>query len=312
MRAGAVVMLIVAVVLGAISAFVARNWIERQVNARPTVVAGTAVVVARTPLNFGDKIKLEHLSIIQWPKGSVPEGSFNKLEDLVPEKGLPRVALAKIEPNELILKTKVSGFGGRASLSTVMTENNRGVTIRVNDVTGVAGFLLPGDRVDVIMTRQENKRPINNTLLQDIRVLGVGQISNEQRDKPVVVRAVTVEASPLEAQKLILAQQIGTLSLTLRPISDRAMATSKTMRVSDLLGDQTSRAQAPPNPVSVQAPVKSVTKVVKKARRRPARDVLANVRIYRGLSGSTTKVPRERDVTSNEKGAIGAPTALVP
>jgi pilus assembly protein CpaB len=299
-------MLVVAVILGGISAFAARNWIERQVNARPTAVVGTSVVVARTPLNFGDQIKNEHLKTIQWPKGSVPEGAFNKISDVIRKKGRPRVALGRIEPNEAILKIRVSGFGGRASLSTIMTENQRGVTIRVNDVTGVAGFLLPGDRVDVIMTRQEKKRPINDVLLQDIRVLGVGQISNEQRDKPVVVRAVTVEATPLETQKLVLAQQIGTRSLALRPVSDRTTPNLKTMRIADLLRKQAAGTPVPSKPIS--APAKTVTKAInktvtkaikktpsKKVRRRPS---VTTVRIYRGFSGSNAKVPREPDVAT--------------
>jgi pilus assembly protein CpaB len=298
MRTSAVVMLVVAVVLGGISAFAARHWIAQKVNARPSapVTATVPVVVASTALNFGDQISSKHLSVVQWPASSVPANVFSKTDELL--KGdRPRIALQRIEPNEAILKGKVSGFGGRPTLSAALDDNQRAVTIRVDDVTGVAGFLLPGDRVDVIMTRELGERgsgrPVNNILLQDIRVLGVGQISSEQRDKPVVVRAVTVEATPRQSQKLVLAQQVGRLSLVLRPAADRSVSSTHSVGMSDLTEGESGQRQ-----VVSAAPAKAPVK--RRVVRRPASDGLASIRIIRGLAVSPGKVPKETSSESSD------------
>lgn len=297
MRTSAVVMLVVAVVLGGISAFAARHWIEQKVSARPAgpAMATAPVVVASSALNFGDQISSKHLSVVQWPASSMPPHAFAKVDELL--KGdRPRIALQRIEPNEPILKAKVSGFGGRATLSAALEDNQRAVTIRVDDVTGVAGFLLPGDRVDVILTRDVGGKgnPTNSILLQDIRVLGVGQISNEQRDKPVVVRAVTVEASPKQSQKLVLAQQVGRLSLVLRPAADRSVSSTQSVSVSDLTENEAS-----PRQVASVAPAKAPVKRRVVRRSPPTSDGLASIRIIRGLAVSPSKVPKEKSSESS-------------
>jgi pilus assembly protein CpaB len=253
-------------------------------------MATAPVVVASSALNFGDQISSKHLSVVQWPSSSVPPNAFAKTDELL--KGdRPRIALQRIEPNEPILKAKVSGFGGRATLSATLEDNQRAVTIRVDDVTGVAGFLLPGDRVDVILTRDVGGKgnPVNSILLQDIRVLGVGQISNEQRDKPVVVRAVTVEASPKQSQKLVLAQQVGRLSLTLRPAADRTVSSTQSVGVSDLTENEAS-----PRQVAAVAPAKAPVKRRVVRRSVPTSDGLASIRIIRGLAVEPNKVPKEK------------------
>lgn len=297
MRIGAVVMLLVALVLGGLSVFAARNWIERQVQgnvtAKKTDTSTVKIVVARTRLNFGDKIKDENLTEIDWPKASVPKGSFQSAREVLDGKR-PRVALRRIEINEPVLKSKVSGFGGRATLSAVLKGDRRAVTIRVNDVTGVAGFLLPGDRVDVLLSRGGGKanRKIS-ILLQDIRILGVGQLSSERHDKPMVVRTVTVEATPTEAQKLVLAQQVGQLSLVLRPVTERSVVRIKPVTVGDLTSDQSDPARLnPPKPDS-----KKRVAEVPKLRRRvklPPRDPSKTIGIHRALRYSTQRVPHEK------------------
>jgi pilus assembly protein CpaB len=301
MRAGAVVMLVVAVMLGGVATFFARHWIDGRINARPNTVSPTiSVVVARTPLNFGDQIKPEHLMIMKWPKGGVPIGSFTKVSQLI-KGSRPRVALQRIEVNEPILKTKVSGFGGRATLSTVMNENNRAVTMRVNDVSGVGGYLLPGDRVDILMTREVKKRPITSVLLQDVRVLGAGLVSSQASKKPMIVRTLTVELSPVESQKITLAQQVGRLSMVLRPISNRSIVNLREITIKDLKGNQTDRQRIDPKakklPVAKMAGKKAIKKVAvkkaikKKAVKKPQK--MVNMVIYRGMRAKKGKVHRE-------------------
>ena len=140
------------------------------------------MVIATTPLKFGAVMRAENLDVIDWPKRIVPKGSFRSIKELVNDKE-PRVVLRAVEANEPLLQTKVSGFGQRASLSAVIAKEMRGTTIRVNDVNGVAGFVLPGDRVDVLLTRdtaggkkrRKSANLITDVLLQNVKVLAIDQ-----------------------------------------------------------------------------------------------------------------------------------------
>ncbi len=309
MRIGAVIMLLVALVLGGLSVFAARNWIERQVAGSAAVstpqINTVLIVVARTQLNFGDKIKDEHLSEITWPKASVPKGAFNSVRQVLDGKR-PRVALRRIEINEPLLKSKISGFGGRATLSAVLKGDRRAITIRVNDVTGVAGFLLPGDRVDILMSRK-TKKTLRRTsvLLQDIRILGVGQLASERHDKPVVVRTITVEATPNEAQKLVLAQQVGTLAMVLRPVTERTLVRLRPVTVADLLRDESDPARLNPPKPDTKKKIVVARKLTKKLKL-PKRDPSRLIGIRRAMRYSTQRVPHET-VTRKNTGILPMP-----
>lgn len=309
MRIGAVMMLLVALVLGGLSVFAARNWIETQVAGSVAVskpqMSVVKIVVARTQLNFGDRIKDEHLSEITWPKASVPKGAFNSVRQVLDGKR-PRVALRRIEINEPLLKSKISGFGGRATLSAVLKADRRAITIRVNDVTGVAGFLLPGDRVDILMSRKSKKSARRTSvLLQDIRILGVGQLASERHDKPVVVRTITVEATPNEAQKLVLAQQVGTLSMVLRPVTERTLVRLRPVTITDLTEDQTDPARLnPPKPDTKKKII--VARKLGKKLRLPRRDPSKLIGIRRAMRYSTQRVPHESP-TADKTGVLPKP-----
>lgn len=196
------------------------------------------VVVAKTKLRFGNELTPDNLRIVAWPADALPEGSFSSVPDLF-EGASRRVALRTIEPNEPVTKLKVSGFGGKASLSNVITPGMRAVSIRVNEALGVAGFVLPGDRVDVMLTREDrgsSRTPMTHILLQDVRVLAVDQAIEGQAEGPKIVDTVTVEVTIDQVQKLILAQRVGTITLTLRnatPNSEENLR-PKTARIDDL------------------------------------------------------------------------------
>jgi pilus assembly protein CpaB len=179
-----------------------------------------SIVVASAALNFGDHVGPDKVRLVAWPEGAVPQGAFKKLDDVV-GKGENRVALQAIAPGEPILETKISGSGARATLSSIIGTNMRAVTLHVTDTTGVAGFVLPNDRVDVLLTRQQQSNPTTDILLQNVKVLAIDQVAQgandkDRSDKPMVAKVVTVEVSPVDAEKLVLAQQLGTLSLALR------------------------------------------------------------------------------------------------
>jgi pilus assembly protein CpaB len=289
-------MLGLAAVLAGASVFLARNWIQEQT--RPVVVQQPAesntamVVVASKPLGFGNTVRREHLRLVKWPGDAVPEGAFTSIEEVVGDKE-ERVVLRTVEINEPVLKSKVSGFGGKASLAAVLTPDMRAVTIRVNDVAGVAGFVLPGDRVDVLLTRDRTgggtgnnaNNLITDVLLQNVKVLGIDQDANQSKELPSVAKAVTLEVSPQQAQKLALASQLGSLALMLRNVADAEAESVKTVSTRDLsVGEVNEPAQV------ATAPKKKITKTIKKVVQRPKEDPLSAVRIVRGTDATSYEV----------------------
>ncbi len=242
-------MVVVAVVFGLLAVFVAQTWLNRQAEARlksidaqKTVQAPThALVVASRPLRYGAELSPSTLRELPWASDSLPPGSFASIQELM--SGGKRIVLTAIEANEPILGTKITGAGQRATLSALISDGKKASTIRVNDVDGVAGFVLPGDRVDVILSRQLDKgAAVNDVVLKNARVLAVDQIADERADKPAIAKAITLEVDIAGAQKLSLAGQIGTLSLALRKAGDSEPVNSRPITLADLFNSKTDEA----------------------------------------------------------------------
>jgi len=283
MRNIALGILALAIVIGALTVWGVRSYIQSNRQVQVVEVAKpqneTTVVVARIALDFGTEVTREHLKEVAWPSNLVPPGSFTSIDDIL--DGERRVALRQIAPSEPILRDRISGFGGRATLSQVINEGMRAVTIRVNDVFGVGGFILPGDSVDVLITRQGSGRGsfITDVLITNVRVLGIDQDANEAREEPMVVKGVTLEVNPEQAQKLALGAQVGTLSLTLRRFLDEGETNLRTVRIQDL---------APERPVQAK-PAKSDEKAAPPPPRSNQSSALY-MRIVRGTSAKREKV----------------------
>src|SRR6185503_20702743 len=153
------------------------------------------------------------LQEVLWPSQSVPSGAFAKIGDVL--KAGRRVVLTAIEPNEPVLALKITGAGERATLSALVHEGMKAVTIRVNDVDGVGGFVLPGDRVDVVMTRQlEKGSAVSEVVLQNTRVLAIDQNADERAGKASVAKSVTLEVPTEEASHTFCACTVETSSVT--------------------------------------------------------------------------------------------------
>ncbi len=222
MRTSTIVMVGFAVVFGLLAVFLANAWLNNRAAQTMRDLAAQqkaappahTLVVASKPLKFGDVITPSSLREIPWPDNAVPQGAFAKIGELTAKK---RVVLIPIAVNEPILASNITGPGQRGTLSSLLKDNMKAMTIRVNDVGGVAGFVLPGDHVDVLLTRPGDKKvSVNDVVLQDVRVLGVDQMADNTADKPAVVKAVTLEVDESGGQKLALASMVGTLSLLLR------------------------------------------------------------------------------------------------
>jgi pilus assembly protein CpaB len=255
-RKSTIVMIAFAVLFGLLAVFVAQSWLNSQAeqrmrsleaNKKPTNTS--TIVVASKPLRFGVELSAAHLIEVEWPGKSLPAGAFARIADVV--GGGKRVALTAIEPNEPVLGSKITGPGQRATLSAMLRDGLKAATVRVNDIDGVGGFVLPGDHVDIALTRQVDKaNGSTEIVLQNVRVLAIDQIADERLDKPSVVKAVTLEVDVVGAQKLSLAASIGSLSLMLRKAGEANNQYTRKITLSDLGAPSTPTA-APTGPVGV-------------------------------------------------------------
>jgi pilus assembly protein CpaB len=245
-RSSTIIMIAVAAVFGLLAVFVAQSWLNSQAEARlksidaqkKSPVATRSLVVASKPLRFGVELTAAALRELPWASESLPPGAFTSIDELI--AGGKRIVLTAIEPNEPILNTKITGNGQRATLSALIGEGKKASTIRVNDVDGVAGFVLPGDRVDVILSRQLDKgSAVNDVVLKNAKVLAIDQLADERAEKPSIAKAVTLEVDIAGAQKLSLAGQIGSLSLALRKAGDSEPVNSRPITLADLFNSKT-------------------------------------------------------------------------
>ena len=240
MRASTIVMTGFAVVFGLLAVFIANVWLKNQANKQAKTyevqkpVATRTVVVAKQALRFGTELNASMLQEVPWPTDTAPAGAFAKIDDIL-SKGR-RVVLAAIEPNEPVLALKITGPGQRATLSALVRPGMKAVTIRVNDVEGVGGFVLPGDHVDVVLTRQVDKgQATSEVVLQNTRVLAVDQSADQRSFKAAVAKSVTLEVDTVQAQKVWLAASVGSLSLLLRKAGETAETRTRKVTLKDLL-----------------------------------------------------------------------------
>lgn len=235
-----IISLIVGAVLAAAALYLAYNARLNNNNAQAATIQGpvtAAVMVASEDLAFGEAIKADFIKVVEWPADAVPENIVTTRDELLQGPEGERIAIRSFVAGEPFLKSKVSGFGEKPTLSRKVAENMRAFSIRINDVSGVAGFLLPGDRVDVQLTRElngNNDNLVTDVIIQNVSVLGIDQLASEEAEDPMVAKTATVEVTPEQAQKLALAQQLGTLSLTLRNHTNIESAEVKRITVSDL------------------------------------------------------------------------------
>jgi|SRR5665213_442049 len=250
MRANSVIILVIAILMGGIAAFLARSWLLSQTQ----VTTGETIVVAAKALPFGTPLTEDAVHVISWAAPTLPTGAFSSTQAL--SKDGRRTTLASIEKGEPILSSRITGPGQRASLSTMIDKDKRAIAIRVDDVRGVAGFILPGDRVDVVLIRSESdaagRKDYSDLLLQDVKVIAVDQISEDQKDRPTVAKAVTLEVTPQQAQKISLATDVGHLSLILRKSGDPNVVENQRVNAGDLTETAGQRGAGPANPAFAQ------------------------------------------------------------
>jgi pilus assembly protein CpaB len=229
-----------AVVFGLLAVFIAQSWLHNQaaMQARNRVpqhnaVATHTVVVAKQPLRYGTELAAAMLKEVPWPATALPDGAFSKIGDVL--AGGRRIVLSAMETDEPVLAVKITGKGERATLSSLVRPGMKAVTIRVNDVEGVGGFVMPGDHVDVVLTRNKSgTAPTSEVVIQDARVLAVDQMADERAVKAAVSKSVTLELDTVNAQKVWLAASVGSLSLLLRKAGETASVKTRQVSLKDL------------------------------------------------------------------------------
>jgi len=291
MRRQSLIALGIALVLGLAAVYLANSFLatsERRVE--QAQVGLTKVAVAAVPLEYGMDITPDKVKFVDYPTASLPAGSYQQFAQLAPA-GKRRVVLRPIQVNEAILATKLAGEGLGPSIAYLLPDGMRAATVRVNDVSGVAGFIQPSDAVDVLITRQVGDRQATDVLFQNIRVIAINQNAKGANGQPIVGKTATLEVTPIDAQKLALAQQVGSLSLVLRKAgTEQDYGTVRTVGFDDLRYSYYGSARPA---VATPGPARPRVTVARAPRRTvaapPARRA-NNVEVVRGTTGSNYEV----------------------
>jgi len=296
MRIGTIVSLGASAALGLGALVVARVFLpaqsahSAQAHGAAQVAAGTPVVLAAQPIAYGQKLEAKQLVLTRLPADAVPPGAFTSIDQVMKQDagGAP-VALTPMAAKEPVLATKLSGPGARPTLAALISEGKRAYTIGVTDVAGGGGHVLPGDRVDVVLTRDLSSggaiegprggKLVSEVVLQSVRVLGMDLNVDPATAKPSIAHTATLEVSVEDAERLALSAQAGTLSLALRRAGSAEVQPVRPLAASDL-------TPAFAAPARRAAPV----------RRSAARPSGSEMIIVQGDKHASVAVPAERGV----------------
>ena len=254
--------LALAVLAGGGLAYGTYNFINNQ----PVKTVSTAtqpVVVAAADLQLGSELKKEDLQVVQFPVGKAPEGTFAK-----PDEVIGRGVIVPIVKNEPVLRAKLASKEAGSGLPPVIPEGMRAVSVRVNEVVGVAGYVLPGNRVDVLATASPTEAHSDTTtkvILSNVQVITAGtrMEQDQEKDKPVQVTVVTLLVTPEQSERLALASTAGKIQLALRNPLDLGAPETPGIKTAGLMGTvrtpvrqmaSSSRPRAAAQPVTQLAP----------------------------------------------------------
>jgi pilus assembly protein CpaB len=254
--------LAIAVLAGGSLAYGTYNFMQAA-PAGPAEMKTQPVVVAAADLQLGTALKKEDLQVIAFPEGAAPEGAFSQPSDLV-GRGL----IVPLVKNEPVLAAKLASKEAGAGLPPVIPEGMRAVSVRVNEVVGVAGYVLPGNRVDVLATASPTEARSDTTskvVLANVQVLTAGTRMEQGQDdnKPTQVTVVTLLVNPEQAERLALASTEGKIQLALRNPLDQGAPDTPGVKTFGLLGGKTpaagpaprvARARRPEPKAQVEAP----------------------------------------------------------
>ena len=266
------------------------------------------VVVAKVDIPVGSRIIPEQLTVAQFPANVTPEGALSKIDD----KLVGRVVVASISPRDPVTEAKLAPVGAAGGLSSIIPEGYRAMTVAVNDVVGVSGFIMPGTLVDIVVVITPpkgtgNEEMISKIVLQNIKVLASGQnIDKPKNDREVerAIRAVTLQVTPEQAEKLALASSEGKLQLVMRNSVDQADEQTNGANKRTLLTGE--RAMIAPEPGAATAPKAAPSSAIRRTAPRPAKELNStaakvsapapprpSVEVIEGAKKKTVDFPRD-------------------
>ena len=229
------IVLALALLSGLAAAWLALNYLRQPESPIRTVeVSETEVVVAARDLSLGTVLTAEDVKLVGWPGGLLPEGYSSSVEEV-----LGRGVITHVVLNEPLISSKIAVKEAGGGLPIVIPEGMRGVSVRVDDVISIAGFVLPGTRVDVMVTLDQgnqSENPVTKLILQNVPVLTSGQVIEQtESGEPIQVTVITVLVSPDEAEELVLAATRGRIQLALRNTLDVDSVSTEGARLNSLV-----------------------------------------------------------------------------
>lgn len=225
MSSRTLMLIALSVLFGLGAAWMANNWLTARLDTTADANMEN-VVVAAVEIPFGQMVEPQQVKIVAMPRGTAPSDAFDSVE-----KVTGRIATFTLLQGDILRGARLAEHLGGSTLASLIEPSKRAISVRVDDVVGVGGFLLPGNRVDVLVAKQEGgsgREAKAETILYDLRVLAVDQTASTDKTQPVVVRAVTLEMTPEETEKLVKAQAEGRLQLALRnPLEEKKTVEAK-------------------------------------------------------------------------------------
>lgn len=288
----------VALLLGLLAVFIANSYFSG-VEQRQAQLAEqqklARIVVATQPLAFGTKLTPDNVRLQNWPAGSVPQGAFRSISAALKDN---RVALRPIVVGEPVLADKVSGTDGRATLAANLPDGARAISVPISETSAVSGFILPATTVDVLLTRQmpgegaDQQDQMVDVVMENVQVLAINQNVDEKSGEPIPGKTATLQTDLYGAQKLTLAQRVGSLSLVLRNVENQTPAALTTVTARDLPGGRFYRP-ARPAPRTASAPSQAIAApiaaMIKAIAPGPSGPMMA---VYRGTEKSDYEIGR--------------------
>jgi pilus assembly protein CpaB len=284
-----VIIAVLAIAIAAFAAFSLYKYLKGQEARMKEAVATGKVAVASREITVGSSIKPDQVRLTDWPTANMPQGSFSATDQVV-----GRVALDRIAPNEPILEARLVPRQGQAGvLIYKIPEGHRAITVGVDQVAGVAGFITPGSRVDVVLTVSPGAgSSVSKIVLQDIPVLAIGQIVEQKEGKPTLVPTVTMDVTPENAEKLAIASSQGRLQLVLRRVGDTAVAKTTGATITKVMAVSGNAARQPKERVARIHRIKKEEKTV--ATEMTQKPSVVSVDIWRGTAKSVETFKVER------------------
>ena len=262
---------------------VVREAAEQQVE----TVKKLSLVVAAEPLRYGQRITQRQLKVIDWLGTSLPADAFGTVEAVGITQDGP-FALAMIAQGVPIVKSQITAPGQKPSLSARLSPDEVAVTIPVNTITGVAGFVLPEERVDVILNRQMDGRHFADVILQNVRVLAVNSIPDATGGEPVLAKSLTFATSREDAQRLEVAAELGEISLVLRSPMSESHSPSRSISDHEVIAGEGSNVISAPPSVTVEQATEEMPAAEAKPEPVPQKPA---VTVFRGLERQEVTVP---------------------